>query len=288
MFCVRANNPSPMTYTGTNTWVLAEAASPDLRRDRSCSCGRACAERAQCLYRTGAACGCGRVHAHACRSLRKVLKSWRIFQAHACMRPSMARCFLANFARLKTVRRCVWRRCQATRADSAGLAYPADRSMFTGDAASKHGPTGRVHYPDGNLGDSIGFARCARAHRERRGDLRVLSRARLSHHRSVASHRSHASTSARTLAADQRSALATGVARDADALVDAVYVDIDPALREAALRSVQAQLVYLDEEVNSTKHCTKYRSSECTKKGITAFACNPFSSRAKIFWSVPL
>lgn len=29
VFCVRANNPSPMTYTGTNTWVLAEAASPE-------------------------------------------------------------------------------------------------------------------------------------------------------------------------------------------------------------------------------------------------------------------
>jgi hypothetical protein len=45
-----------------------------------------------------------------------------------------------------------------------------------------------------------------------------------------------------------KDALAAGVARDADALVDAVYVDIDPALREAALRSVQAQLVYLDEQ----------------------------------------
>lgn len=29
VFCVRANNPSPMTYTGTNTWGACRSRSTD-------------------------------------------------------------------------------------------------------------------------------------------------------------------------------------------------------------------------------------------------------------------
>ena len=45
-----------------------------------------------------------------------------------------------------------------------------------------------------------------------------------------------------------KQALAAGVSRDADSLFDAVYEGVDEHLRWASLRSIEAQLVYLDSE----------------------------------------
>ena len=127
-----------------------------------------------------------------------------------------------------------------------GLVYPADRSMFTGDVVFKHGPT-VVYYPDGNLGDYMASLDVLERIVKEEG-IRVFYPGHgypiTDPLQAIDATRQHRLERLQQI----KDALATGVARDADALVDAVYVDIDPALREAALRSVQAQLVYLDEE----------------------------------------
>ena len=45
-----------------------------------------------------------------------------------------------------------------------------------------------------------------------------------------------------------KDALANGVPHDAEALVDAIYVDTDPKLKSVAIKSVKAQLLYLDDK----------------------------------------
>lgn len=93
VFCVCANNPSPMTYTGTNTWVLAEAASPECIVIDPAPAGEhvqnvlnACIEQG---LRVGAV-----VCTHMLAVIRKVLKSWRIFR-RTRVGALRGRCFLA-------------------------------------------------------------------------------------------------------------------------------------------------------------------------------------------------
>lgn len=130
--------------------------------------------------------------------------------------------------------------------DSVGLVCPADHSMFTGDVVFKHGPT-VVYYPDGNLGDYMASLDTIEQI-VKDEDIRVLYPGHgypiTDPLQAIEATRQHRLERLQQI----KDALASGVPHDADALVDAVYVDIDPALREAALRSVQAQLVYLDEE----------------------------------------
>ena len=151
VFCVRANNPSPMTYTGTNTWVLAEAASPECIVIDPAPAGEhvqnvlnACIEQG---LRVGAVV-CTHMHADHTEGAEELadISGARVYAPFDGTLLPGEFCPIENGPALRVVP------LPGHSSDSVGLVYPADRSMFTGDVVFKHGPT-VVYYPDGNLGD---------------------------------------------------------------------------------------------------------------------------------------
>lgn len=151
VFCVRANNPSPMTYTGTNTWVLAEAASPECIVIDPAPAGEhvqnvlnACIEQG---LRVGAVV-CTHMHADHTEGAEELadISGARVYAPFDGTLLPGEFCSIENGPALRVVP------LPGHSSDSVGLVYPADRSMFTGDVVFKHGPT-VVYYPDGNLGD---------------------------------------------------------------------------------------------------------------------------------------
>jgi glyoxylase-like metal-dependent hydrolase (beta-lactamase superfamily II) len=119
--------------------------------------------------------------------------------------------------------------------------YGNDCVVFTGDTILGRG-TAVVAYPDGNLGDYLASLERLTAygnvvllpgHGPALNDCAGVARAYLAHRRERL---------------DQvRAAVAAG-ATTPEAVVDAVYADIDPAVRFAAEASARAQLDYLRRE----------------------------------------
>lgn len=242
--CVRADNPSPMTYTGTNTWILAEAESPECIVIDPAPAGDHVQDVLDACVNEGLRVGavvCTHMHADHTEGAEQ-LADMTGTCVHApfdgTLQPGSFQP-VQNGPALRVVA------LPGHSSDSVGLVYPADHAMFVGDVVFKHGPT-VVYYPDGNLTD---YMRSLDAIEQivRDEGIRVLYPG---HGHPITdplpiieATRQHRLDRLQQI----EDALANGVARDADALVDAVYVDIDPALRDAALRSVKAQLLYLDE-----------------------------------------
>jgi glyoxylase-like metal-dependent hydrolase (beta-lactamase superfamily II) len=116
-----------------------------------------------------------------------------------------------------------------------------DRAMFTGDTVLGRGTT-VVAYPDGDLGSYLASLDRLSAypdvpvlpgHGPALPDCAAAARAYLAHRRERL--------------AQVRAAVDAG-ADSAEAVVDAVYKDVDPAVRFAALASTRAQLEYLRRE----------------------------------------
>lgn len=245
VFCVRADNPSPMTYTGTNTWILAEAQSPECIVIDPAPAGEHVQNVLDACIDAGLRVGavvCTHMHADHTEGAEE-LADMTGSRAYA---PFDGTLQAGDFQPIENgpVLRVV--SLPGHSSDSVGLVYPADHSMFTGDVVFKHGPT-VVYYPDGNLGDYMRSLDTIEQIVKDEG-IKVLYPGHgypiTDPLQAIEATRQHRLDRLQQI----KDALAAGVARDADALVDAVYVDIDPALREAALRSVKAQLVYLDEE----------------------------------------
>lgn len=125
-------------------------------------------------------------------------------------------------------------------ADSVSLYLPEDGSVLTGDTILGRGTTVITH-PDGSVGDylatldrleALGPLRVLPAHGDVLPNLVEVVRA----------YRSH-----REQRLDQvRGALAElGADADIEDVLDAVYTDIDPAVRFAARQSLRSQLDYL-------------------------------------------
>ena len=116
-----------------------------------------------------------------------------------------------------------------------------ERVLFSGDTILGRGTT-VVAYPDGDLGSYIRSLRTLSAyenvpllpgHGPALSDCGAAARAYLTHREERL--------------AQVRAAVAAG-AENAEAVVDVVYPDIDPAIRFAAAASAQAQLEYLRRE----------------------------------------
>ncbi len=128
-------------------------------------------------------------------------------------------------------------------ADSIGLLLAEEQLAFTGDVLFRHGPT-VVLYPDGNLScylDSLnrleqlavqgGVRTICPAHGwPIREPLQIIEATR--RHR-------------RERLQQVEDALASGTPPTPDALFDTVYAGVDPRLKPASVRSIQAQLEYL-------------------------------------------
>lgn len=243
--CVRADNPSPMTYTGTDTWILAEAESPECIVIDPAPAGKHVEDVLNACVNEGLRVGavvCTHMHADHTEGAEQLadMAGARVYAPFdGSLQPGEFQP-IENGPALRVVP------LPGHSSDSVGLVYPADHSMFTGDVVFKQGPT-VVYYPDGNLADYMHSLDTIEQIVRDEG-IRVLYPGHgypiTDPIAIVEATRQHRLDRLQQI----KDALARGVARDADALVDAVYVDIDPALREAALRSVKAQLVYLDEK----------------------------------------
>jgi glyoxylase-like metal-dependent hydrolase (beta-lactamase superfamily II) len=127
-----------------------------------------------------------------------------------------------------------------------------DRAMFTGDTILGRGTT-VVAYPDGDLGGYLASLERLTAyenvlllpgHGPALADCAAVARAYLAHRRERL---------------DQvRAAVAAG-ADTPEAVVDAVYTDIDPAVRFAAEASTRAQLEYLSQPAAENRSRTSVR-----------------------------
>ena len=241
--CVRADNPSAMTYTGTNTWILAEAGSPECIVIDPAPSGQhvldvidACVDEG---LRVGAVV-CTHMHPDHTEGAQELgdMTGARVFAPFDGTLQPGSFAPIENGPELQVVP------LPGHSSDSVGLIYPADRSVFVGDVVFKHGPT-VVYYPDGDLTDYMHSLDVLEAI-VREEDIRVLYPG----HGYPIEDPMAAIRATRKHRLDRlqqiENALANGVERDADALVDAVYVGLDPELRDPAFRSVKAQLLYLE------------------------------------------
>lgn len=243
VFCVRADNPSPMTYMGTNTWIIAEPDCPEcVVVDPAPSGVHVENVLNECVgqgLRVGAIV---LTHCHADHTEgADDLESMTGAQVYSREDGSLVDGVFEPIDGGPVFRVVP---LPGHSADSVGLVYPQDHSMITGDVVFRHGPT-VVYHPDGVLQDYMDSLDVLQKIVEEEGIDTFLPGHGYPITDPVACIEATREHRLERLA-QIRQALAAGVARDADALVDAVYTDIDSRLRPAALRSVQAQLVYLE------------------------------------------
>lgn len=263
---LRANNPSPMTYTGTNSWIVADLLAT------------ACAvvdpapegEQVERILRDCKAAGMRIAaivvthdhpdHTAGVPQLARVTGAPLFAWSAACLERLAAEARLDSEgmpgieAECHVIEEGPLRLFEGAPAievvhlpghssDSAGLILTEEKTMLTGDVVFRHGPT-VVFHPDGDLGAY--FATLDRL--EALVEEGVVERMAPAHGhpinnplRAIRAAREH-----RIERLDQvRRALADGTPADAEALFDVVYAGVDPRLKDASLRSIRAQLIYL-------------------------------------------
>jgi glyoxylase-like metal-dependent hydrolase (beta-lactamase superfamily II) len=243
VMCVRADNPSAMTYTGTNTWILAETESSECVVIDPAPSGQHVLDVIDVCANEGLRVGavvCTHGHPDHTEGAQELgaMTGARVYAPFDGTLQPGSFCPIENGPELRVIA------LPGHSSDSVGIIYPADYSLFVGDVVFKHGPT-VVYYPDGNLTDYM-------------HSLDVLEqlvndeaiRVFYPGHGYPIEDPLDAIEATRKHRLDRlqqiEDALARGVERDADTLVDAVYVGFDPELRDPAFRSVKAQLLYLD------------------------------------------
>lgn len=250
--CVVGDNPSPMTYTGTNTWIVSEPGSSSCliidpapegaHIDRVCA---ACEEEG---------CSVGAIavtHGHfdhtegapelARRYSCPVYAPDVSLLSHLAiddLRPLGEGPF-APFEGSPRMRVCT---LPGHSSDSVALILLDEKAAFTGDVVFYHGPT-VVFHPDGVLGDYLasldsidGWTREGLVNRLYPAHGRPVDDIA----RVVEATREHRLE--RLSQIDE--AIIAGVSPEPEALYDVVYEGVDPRLKEASLRSIRAQLVY--------------------------------------------
>lgn len=260
--CLRADNPSPMTYVGTNTWIVAnpeKVQGEDTQAiviDPSPEGGQTqrildtCTEMG---VKVGAIFLTHDHHDHTAGARELADKTGvpiygpkEEMGADAPCGPFKVDHLLQEGLLYPFEGAPIFEvyKLPGHSSDSMGFLLSEEQLMFVGDVVFRHGPT-VVFYPDGHLGDYL-------ASLDLLEDLVKLGKVRIfcpghgypvtDPMRALEATREH-----RVERLDQvKEALASGVPRDADALFDAVYEGVDEALRWASLRSIEAQLVYLD------------------------------------------
>lgn len=243
VFCLVEDNASPMTYTGTDTWIVGEPDSDvvcviDPGDDDEAHRNALAMQVAKSGKRVGAIILTHAHHDHAggaeaCASLLDApVLSWR---DGTLREGQLVACEGAPLLEVVHV--------PGHSEDSTAILYPADGSLFTGDVVFDHGPT-VVFYPDGDLSRYLHTLNKLQA-------LVEEGRAR----RFLPGHGWPFDDPAYFIEATRqhrmerleqiREALAQGVPAQPEALADAVYGAVDPGLRVATIKSIQAQLAYL-------------------------------------------
>ncbi len=280
--CVRPDNPSPMTYSGTNTWIIAgkpfdsatlgehSCAFPKVPAQQATNdtihTGNAATQSAECVVVDPAPAG---EHIEAildvCREQKLVVAAIVMTHHHidhtegaaelsqATGAPIYARDIEAVPGTLPlpagTFSPFDGAPCMSIvnlpghSPDSVGIALTSEHAIITGDVIFRHGPT-VVYYPEGHLGSYLATLDNLDQLVEKDhitcflpGHGYPITNPK----ESIAATREH-----RLERLDQiRSALASGVPAKAEDLYRVVYQETDPRLRDAAIRSIKAQLEYL-------------------------------------------
>ncbi|MEA5020396.1 MAG: MBL fold metallo-hydrolase [Gordonibacter sp.] len=244
--CVLANNPSPLTYRGTNTWILSEPGLPDcvvvdpgpLEREHLNAVRAVCAEdqlQVAAIVIT---------HDHADHA-----ESAEVFAAEVDAPvygrrvgtlPEGPFVFKGKGPRLEVIS------LPGHSSDSIGLLFPQDSSLVTGDFIFRQSST-LICWPDGNMTrylERLAFMRdLVRTRRIRLlltahglpidDPLGIIDR----------------QTAHRYARLEQvRAIIDGGAGCDVDRILEGVYDDVDKRLGLAARVNVQAQLAYLEEQ----------------------------------------
>lgn len=253
IFCLRADNPSPMTYVGTNTFVVAEPEGSRCVVVDPAPAG----QQVQCIlayceehglevaaivvthdhfdHTEGipelvAATGVS-VYASRLDEVRTIAPEAELHQLGEGLLE------IPGVPALEVIA------LPGHSDDSIGLLLDDEKALLTGDVLFRQGPT-VVFYPDGDLGDYLhtldvleGLVAQGRAKKflpahgyPIEDPLSIIEATR--------QHRMERLEQI-------KQALAQGTPPDPDALFDVVYQGVDPRLKPASVLSIQAQLKYL-------------------------------------------
>ncbi|MCL1798512.1 MAG: MBL fold metallo-hydrolase [Eggerthellaceae bacterium] len=241
--CVLADNPSAMTYTGTNTWVLSQPGS-----------------RAAVLIDPGPS---SRKHfeavEHACQEDRLDIGAIVLTHGHPdhsegateASRRWGAPVFSRSHENLAEgpfqpvdagpLFEVVY--LPGHSSDSVGICFPLDRSIATGDLVFAQSPT-VICWPDGTLQDYFESLRRVKALVREGSYLRLLS----AHGPPVENPLTDISLAEAhrfKRLAQVRGAIHRGGTIDVEHLAQAVYDDVDARLDLATRANIQAQIDYL-------------------------------------------
>lgn len=243
---VLADNPSPLTYLGTNTWVLADPGSsacvvvdpgpdsaPHLRAVQ-----RACAEDG----REVAAVLVTHDHADHAEGAERfaAMTGAPVLSRKGGTLPDGPLDLGADAPRLEVIP------LPGHASDLVGFLVPADASIVTGDMLFRQSST-LICWPDGSLAEYLDSLERLRAAVEAHGVARLLTA-----HGPLIDDPLDAIDRARSHRLDRlervRAAAEAGAGSDVERIIEAVYQDVDVRLDPAARINIQAQLEYLEHQ----------------------------------------
>ena len=241
-YCLIANNPSPLTYVGTNTWLVHAPGSdacvvidpgPDDADHLELM-------RVFCRERGLSVAAVVVTHWHAdhaggARALSMLAKAPVYAAASGSLPEGVLRIPEAGVS-LEAIA------LPGHSSDSMGLWLPEDASLFTGDMIFAQSST-MVCWPDGVLADYLASLDALVRFVDERGVQRFLT----GHGRVIddPTDRLMRARAHRMKRLNQVvSAVRSGIPARANDIVEAVYNDVGPELAQGARRSVNAQLRY--------------------------------------------
>lgn len=240
---ILADNPSPLTYLGTNTWILADPGSPacvvvDPGPDSAPhlrAVKRACAEDG----REVAAVLLTHDHADHAQGAERfaAMTGAPVLSRRGGTLPDGPLDLGAGAPRLEVVP------LPGHASDLVGFLMPSDASIVTGDMLFKQSST-LICWPDGSLAAYLESLERLRATVVERNVARLLTA-----HGPLIDHPLEAIDRAYRHRLDRlervRAASEAGAGSDVDRIIEAVYQDVDARLDPAARINIQAQLEYL-------------------------------------------
>lgn len=243
---ILADNPSPLTYLGTNTWVLADPGSPacvvvDPGPDSAPhlrAVQRACAEDG----REVAAVLVTHDHADHAEGADRfaAMTGAPVLSRKGGSLPDGPLDLGADAPRLEVIP------LPGHASDLVGFLVPADASIVTGDMLFRQSST-LICWPDGSLAEYLDSLERLRAVVEAHGVARLLTA-----HGPLIDDPLAAIDRARRHRFDRlervRAAAAAGAGSDVERIIEAVYQDVDVRLDPAARINIQAQLEYLEQQ----------------------------------------
>lgn len=244
--CVRHPNATPLTYHGTNSWILA---APN---DGACVVVDPGPDDVACIGRIAEACARRGLtvaavavthdhfdHAECAEEAGRVFGAPVLGVASGTLGPGPLELPGVSLA-IEVVP------LPGHSSDSVGFLVEEGALVVTGDVVFAQSPT-MVCWPDGRMGDCLASLDVLGRLVAERGVERLLTG-----HGPVIENPSERIEQARRHRLQRLqqvvSAVRSGIPADAEALVEAVYNDVRPELHDGAVRSVNAQLRYAFDE----------------------------------------